>query len=214
MSNESRVIDNPSIDDVFNLMKREASQSINCVQIGKIESFNSALNTASVSIVFKRKLKNGEEIPYPKLNDCPVFKLSGGGACIHMPITKGDYCLILFNDRCIDEWTLSGQVVAPTDTRCHDISDGIVLVGLLDPISATPSPSIPVINGGTKKIAIKNNIASLITIIESLIDAIKSITITVPPGPGAPTPFPVDATIQTNLESVKTQFGTLLDTGA
>ncbi|CAK9250669.1 unnamed protein product [Sphagnum jensenii] len=47
-----------------------------------------------------------------------------------MPIAQGDQCLILFNDRSIDNWFTSGQVQPLASSRLHSFSDGIALVGL------------------------------------------------------------------------------------
>jgi hypothetical protein len=78
-------ISDPQIADVFSLIKRETLLDINCVHAGTIVSYNSTTNMAEVSINVKRKLKNGTEIEYPTLDDCPVFMLYGGTASITMP---------------------------------------------------------------------------------------------------------------------------------
>ena len=80
----------PEFADVINKVKSDISYALNCVQIGTIESFNKLLNTASVSVNFKRQLPDGSTLDYPLLCDCPVFILSGGGASIEMPISAGD----------------------------------------------------------------------------------------------------------------------------
>jgi len=171
---------NPQIADVLSLVKRETMLEINCVHVGKIKSYTSATNTATVTINVIRNLKNGTTLEYPELEDCPVFMLYGGTASITMPIQAGDDCLILFNDRCLDDWALSGDVVAPTDTRIHSLSDGIVLVGVKSMADVTAVPSCLSIHGGTNKISIKNSTADadLKILIDALIDAIVNIVIT------------------------------------
>lgn len=47
-----------------------------------------------------------------------------------MPIAKGDSCFVLFNDRDIDNWFFDGGVKVPNTNRIHDISDGLVVVGV------------------------------------------------------------------------------------
>jgi len=158
----------PQIADVLSLMKRETMLEINCVQVGKIKSYDSSNNTAKVTINVIRNLKNGNSLEYPELEDCPVFMLYGGTASITMPIQAGDDCLILFNDRCMDDWVLSGDVVAPTDRRIHSLSDGIVLVGVKSMADVSAVPSCLAINGGTNKISILNKDEDLKTLLLSV----------------------------------------------
>jgi hypothetical protein len=169
-------ISDPQIVDVFSLMKRETMLDINCVQIGTIESYNSVTNTAQVSINVKRKLKNGDELEYPTLEDCPVFMLHGGTSSITMPISSGDGCLVLFNDRCIEDWFLMGDVVAPADKRVHSLSDGIVLVGVKPMIKQLiPLSSNLCINAGSNKVAIKNTVVDLKTQLNDIITSINKV---------------------------------------
>jgi len=166
----------PTLYDILLQFKKNIMTSINCIQIATIESYNSLTNTASVSINFKRKLKNGDIIEYPILEDCPVFVLTGGSASITMPIEKGDTCLILFVDRNINDWFSTGEVMEPPNNRCHDISDGIVIVGIKSLLDVSlPSNTGLCINGGSKKISIINDVDSIKDQLDSFIDSVTDI---------------------------------------
>jgi hypothetical protein len=182
---------------------------LNCTQIGTIESYNPATNTASISINFKRQLPNGDIIDYPLLGDCPVFILGGGGASIDMPIGPGDECLVLFADRCIDDWHLSGKVKTPANPRAHNIADGFALVGVHNLTKAAPTSTCLRVNGRAKKIAIKNNAASLKTLIDSLIDTIIGLTTT-----GSAAAQALDLVTIGKFNALKEDFADLLDSGA
>jgi len=119
----------PDLDDVLLELKNEIFANINCVQIGKIEKVNNN-QTVEIQIQVKRRLVNGNTKDYPLLVDCPYFVLGGGGSYIDMPIKKGDPCIILFNDRNIDNWWSTENVTEPADRRKHNLSDGIALVGI------------------------------------------------------------------------------------
>jgi len=67
---------------------------------------------------------------YPPLIDVPVLVLGGGNGAITFPIQQGDECIILFNDRELDNWFQNGGVQTYSTSRTHDLSDGIALVGL------------------------------------------------------------------------------------
>ena len=120
----------PDLDDVLAELKNDIFANINCVQIGKIEKVNDN-QTVEIQIQVKRRVNDDVTKDYPLLVDCPYFVLSGGGAYIDMPIKKGDYCLILFNDRNIDNWWSTENVKEPQDRRKHNLSDGIALVGIM-----------------------------------------------------------------------------------
>lgn len=114
---------------LLEVFSKEIARNLNCVQIGTIESFNSANQTAEVSINFKR-LINEELREYAVLIDVPCVVMNGGGGGISFPISKGDNCVILFNDRDIDNWYASGAVMEPNSARTHSMSDAIAIVGI------------------------------------------------------------------------------------
>jgi hypothetical protein len=167
----------PRLADILKESKRDVMASINCIHIGTIESYDSLTNTASVSINFKRKLMSGEELDLPLLGECPVFILTGGAASITLPIAKGDTCIVLFNDRNLDDWWTTGLVKSPADNRMHSLSDGIVIVGIRSLLNSPNStPNVLGINAGSNNlIEIKNSLNSLYKLIESLIGVIKGL---------------------------------------
>ena len=119
----------PELTDLIRNIKDDIFRSLNCIKIGSIETFDQTKKTATIKLLFKRAI-NDKTISYPVLVDCPVFTLQGGGGSLKMPIAAGDTCLVLFADRNIDNWYSTGSEAAPGNQRCHDISDGIAIVGL------------------------------------------------------------------------------------
>ena len=111
-------------------LKKNIFSTFNCVQIGKINSIDRSAGTVSIIIQIKREAADGTSTSIPMLTDCPYFVLQGGGAYIDMPITAGDYCIVLFNDRDIDNWWKTANVTTPASIRKHSLSDGIALVGI------------------------------------------------------------------------------------
>lgn len=121
---------NPGFYEALEVLKKQIFSRLNCVQIARIEKYDPSAQTVEASIVMKA-VKNGDEIvEYPLLIDVPVFVLQGGGAYLDMPISPGDFCIILFNDRDIDTWWLSGNVKQPATKRKHNIADGLAIVGI------------------------------------------------------------------------------------
>ena len=120
----------PELPILLKQHKDEVFATLNCVQIGKIETVKSSEQTVEISLQIRRLAEDGTSEPYPVLVDCPYFVLQGGGAYIDMPITADDYCLVLFNDRDIDAWWSTANVADPASTRKHSFSDAIAIVGL------------------------------------------------------------------------------------
>jgi hypothetical protein len=145
MSNGLPPIVPPDISALLALHKQDVFSSLNCHQLGTIKEFDAQTQTASISINFQRAVFN-QQVPtnqlsnqptptrpnivdYPVLVQCPIFVLTGGGSYLTMPIKQGDTCLVLFNDRDIDSWFLSGAVAPPASNRMHSLSDGMAIVG-------------------------------------------------------------------------------------
>ena len=135
----NQTIARPDLQDVLNLLKRDILLNLNSHHIGKIQSFDSTTQTAKATIVYKKVFSkrnaltgiyNNELIDYPILLDCPVIFLGGGLASLTFPITAGDECLVLFNDRDIDNWYKGGSGTGPATARLHSMADGLIIVGV------------------------------------------------------------------------------------
>ena len=151
------------------------------------------------------------------LADVPVISMRGGVSGLTMPISPGDQCIILFNDRSIDEWFTTGRNSALDSFRVHDITDGIAIVGIShsqNSLQNYDSQNPVLYHGQTKvvlkanKVLVKNQTESLNAILQDLVTAIKTLT-TNPVSPGAPATL--DATTISNLTNIATRLGGLLE---
>lgn len=135
----------PTLSDLLDLLKKEILLGLQSHHIGTIQSFNAALQTAVVTVNYTKtffqlnkatNLYVATQVNYPTVIDCPCIVLGGGTAKLTFPITKGDECLLLFNDRDMDVWFKTGSASSPPATgRLHSFSDAVALVGL----SSTPN---------------------------------------------------------------------------
>lgn len=104
---------------------------------GIIESFDPITQLATIQPAIKRMFISKEEdtevlIPsdLPLLINVPVIYPRGGGFSITFPVKKGDECLLVFCERCIDGWHETGKVKNPSARRFHSLSDATAFVGI------------------------------------------------------------------------------------
>ena len=107
-------------------------------------SFNADERTVTAQPAIQRVFTDGAgmtgAINLPPCVDVPVIFLSGGGYEITYPINEGDECLLMFSERCIDSWFVSGTPSPPDDYRKHDLSDAFALVGVKSLANKKPVP--------------------------------------------------------------------------
>jgi Phage protein Gp138 N-terminal domain len=123
----------PNLMDLLNLFKKTTIDSINAVNIGVVQSFDTAKQTASIQLSIKRVLEvkeDGTKVMQdrPLLAQVPCVIL-GGSHNVRVPILAGDIALVFFNDKDIDNWFTANNGT-PNTSRMHDISDGIAITGL------------------------------------------------------------------------------------
>lgn len=211
----------PSLADVLDTWKKDVMLSMNCHAIATVQEFNSSNQTITATVNYKKtqfRKKQGSDsyepvlIDYPILLDVPVVCLGGGPGKLTFPISSGDQCIILFNDRAIDNWFQSGQVGALSSSRLHSISDGIAIVGLhsmqnsisgYDMARAVLSYSGTKVAVGEGKVLIENEITTLMTLLSALITAIKALVMSDGSTVSAPS--------QAALDAVKLQMEGLLE---
>lgn len=127
------------------MLQRNTGIGIRVAAPGIIQSFNPAEQTVKVKCAVREKVDlNGtqtwEEIPL--LLDVPIVLPRSGGYVLTMPIQKGDECLVVFADNCIDGWWQSGGVQNQVEIRRHDLSDGIAVMGLWSQPNVIPGYSM------------------------------------------------------------------------
>lgn len=116
---------------------------INTAIPGVITAFNPDNQTCSVTPAIRaRTFVNNvqEDIDLPELHLVPlVFPFATvSGMALTLPVNAGDSCLLVFSQRCIDNWWQQGGVQSPenwvTDkgavlgARHHDLNDGFAIL--------------------------------------------------------------------------------------
>lgn len=214
----------PTLLDLLLQMQQQTLVRLNCHQVGEIATFDAATQTATVQLKMLR-LIGTQSVAYPILTHCPVMVLSGGNGRLTFPIESGDPCLVLFNDRDLDNWFDSGASAVPNSYRTHSLSDGLVIVGFrnlankLTGISTTDtelSQGAAVVGMDDTKISVRNGTTTLktqldllFTNLDTLMTRLQAWVNTGGSTPNAGTITALAAT-QTSLAANKTSLDALL----
>lgn len=230
----------PSDRDLLDLVKREIGFEFNCHAIGTIQSFDASEQTARVTLNYKQVLTvadaSGKYVlqqkSYPPLDRVPVVVMQGGGGSLTFPITTGDECILLFNDRDIDNWFKSGSTTAPpTTARTHSLADAVAIVGLYslkrslanyDTTRAVLRKGNALVGvGNADKVKVSNGtdtlnglLQDLLTELTDLCTQIEALTVTCAAA-GNPSSVPINASaigaISTRITTTSTKIGGLLE---
>lgn len=210
-----------TFNDLLNAHKKNVMLSINCHAVATVKKVDLELMTLQAQINYgstiyevKADGTTGTKIKdYPLLVDVPFIVLGGGTTYLTFPIKAGDECLILFNDRDLNNWIEGASTGPVASNRLHSMADAMALVGFIvpsdyDPDRATLGNGETSVGVGENKIRLKNSVESLNTILQDLVTEIKAIqtTNTVPGSPALISPAS-----QAALAAVATRLGELLE---
>ncbi len=124
---------------VINSAINQALSNTHTSTIAKVTKITGS--TISVKPVFKWVV-NDVEIELPEFAEVPIFTLQGGSNYRIMPIVPGDFALLIFCERCIDDWLVGGaDNKKPREYRMHDYSDAIAIIGLNNITNAIAIPT-------------------------------------------------------------------------
>lgn len=225
---------NPGLKDLLDLFRKDLLLSLNCHHIGTVQSFNALTQTATATLNYKKTFFKADaltgqysphSLDYPILLDCPVIVLGGAAGALTFPITTGDECLVLFNDRDLDNW-FAGSPGGPVATpRLHSFSDGIILVGLrssphvllnYDAVRTVLRNGTAQVGVGLDTVKIANSLYTLNGLLQELITEVKTLVtqtaaITVGSFGSIPANAATITAINTAITATATKIGSLLE---
>lgn len=217
--------DSPELIDVLNLLRKNIFFDLNCHHIGTVKSFDADAQTIVATINYTKtvfilnpntQVYAPQQLSYPPLLDVPVVCLGGGGFNLTFPIAVGDQCLLLFNDRSIDNWFQSGQAGVLNSARAHSLADALAIVGLnsMNTSLANYSTTSAFLRNkagttGVKvdtKITLLNATTTLNTLLQQILIQLETLANTPTPLPTVP----INPAVATALATLATSLGELL----
>jgi len=133
------VIDKKELIDTINISLFNAMANMHTSTVCRVENVNQ--KTIDVKPVVNRVVK-GRSIELTTFTKVIPLFMKGGSSYTAHPISVGDYCLVIFTERCLDRWYSGQDFVEPAEFRMHDYSDGIAIVGLENFSGSIDIPSI------------------------------------------------------------------------
>jgi hypothetical protein len=97
---------------------------------GKIISYDPTKQKASVKPLLKRTYIDGQEMPFPVITEVPIVFPRAGSAGLILPVNPGDFVLLLFSERTMDQWLSKGTEATTLVERQFSINDAIAIPGL------------------------------------------------------------------------------------
>ena len=132
MRNVGQRINN--VFEFYRLLSDKIKNDIRVSMPGIIQSFNPDEQTVTVQLSLRERIRdkdgNMSHVALPILPDVPIIFPRAGGFSITFPVQKGDECLVIFGDMCIDSWWASGGIQNQIEKRRHDLSDGFAILGV------------------------------------------------------------------------------------
>jgi hypothetical protein len=109
---------------------REMMKSVGTSIPGNIIAFDADTQLAQVQIGLESIDRNGDAFTPATLVECPVYMPGGADYFIETEINPNDEGLIIFAQKCIEEWVNSAGVAPTKILRFHDINDCMFLPGI------------------------------------------------------------------------------------
>lgn len=119
---------------VLEALKSNINYNLNCIKVATVEQFFADNLTVSCKINNKRVVglkEDGNQIlkDYPLIY-AKVHYFGWGDVGATYPIKQGMEGVLLFNDRELETWFLTGQGGNLAYDRCHSLSDAIFICGV------------------------------------------------------------------------------------
>lgn len=132
-SSINEIIGNDEYESQRNAIESQ-TKGLRCACPGIIQSFDKETQTVTVQLSIREEItrynSSKEWINIPLLLDVPIVIPTAGGYSITFPINKGDECLVVFSDMCINSWWALGGIQNQEEKRRHDLSDGFAILGV------------------------------------------------------------------------------------
>lgn len=118
------------LTDVLNLSMNNMMAGLHTALPGRIVAYDYTKQKAQVKPMISKKYRDGRTESLPVIVNVPVIFPRSSGASLTFPVNNGDYVLLIFSERSMENWLALGGEQEPGDTRKYDLTDAIAIPGL------------------------------------------------------------------------------------
>jgi hypothetical protein len=138
------------LDGLLALHRRGIELDLRVSAPATVLSFNPATRRADVMLAFLPVLYvEDEEIPQAPIvcPQVPVLMFGDALSYVTAPILPGSTGLVIFADRCLARFLLTGAPDDPINGRTHSLGDGLFIPCPIGPAAAPVNPAATVVEG-------------------------------------------------------------------
>lgn len=121
-----------SVVEVVEALARDLDFLQHTAMVAKVESYDPTRGCCNATPCVNQVIGT-KSVPYPVFTNIPVIFMGGGGRSSTWQLKRGDYVLIVFNMRSLDEWRRTGdggrKGITARDKRRYDMNDGMAIAG-------------------------------------------------------------------------------------
>lgn len=127
----NQMISTPDLGQTIKTAGLKTASDLNCMRIGIVQEFFPKDLTAKVKIAGKKQLNMNADGTQNVQEFTPIYaKVCYCNPYETFPLKPGDECLLLFSDREIESWFITGEAQPEGHTRMHALTDAVAIVGL------------------------------------------------------------------------------------
>ena len=127
----NQMISTPDIGQSIKISGLQMASDLNCMRIGIIQEFYANDLTVKVQIANKKQKSLNADGTANVGDFTPVIaKVCYCNPYITNEIKQGDECLVLFADREIESWFMTGSSQPEGHTRMHALTDAVAILGI------------------------------------------------------------------------------------
>ena len=115
---------------LLDIHSEEIKKEINTCIPAAVISFDKDTQLASLQISINIVDNQYNQYKHTPIIACPVFFVGNSNYVIEHEIKKDDEGIIIFSQRCIDDWIINGGVVNQDIIRFHDVNDAMFIPGI------------------------------------------------------------------------------------
>ena len=155
----------PEWPEILRSLQKKTQAKIHTSQVGKVVSYDSATQVASVQIVVQL---DGEEIP--QLDDVPVLWPGGAKGFLHVPLQSGDLVMVLFAEEDFSAFWDTGSVSPPKVLQRHGLH-AVAIPGFRREKAPYATTSGHVTLAAADELRLGSDAASVYVALANLVDA-------------------------------------------